>query len=86
MNIARVVDGTVVNIEVTSQEWIDAQDDPAVTFIPYTDDAPASIGGAWDGKAFTAPDTADPIAAAYERGKVDGAAEQVALAAVALSE
>jgi hypothetical protein len=76
MNVARIIDGTVVNIEVAEQSWIDAQDDPNVTFVPYTDDAPTVIGATWDGKAFTAPDPGpDPIAAAYERGKVDGAAE-----------
>ena len=55
MNIARIVDGTVVNIEIASQEWLAAQDDPSVTFVPYTDDAPAYIGGTWDGTAFTPP-------------------------------
>lgn len=73
MNIARVVDGTVVNVEVADQEWIDAQDDPGVTFVPYEDDAPAVIGASWDGKEFNP--SADPIALAYERGKADGATQ-----------
>jgi hypothetical protein len=55
MNIARVVDGYVVNIEVADQEWIDAQDDPAVTFVPYIDDKPAYVGGTWDGTQFMPP-------------------------------
>jgi hypothetical protein len=83
MNITRIIDGTVINIEKADQEWIDGQDDPAA-FVAYTDDAPAIIGATWDGKAFTPPDRGpDPVAAAYERGKVDGAAEQVAAHAVA---
>ena len=69
MNIARIVNGTVINIEVAGQGWIDAQDDPTA-FVPYPDAAPAVIGAAWDGKAFTSAD-----AVAYERGKADGATE-----------
>jgi len=52
MNIARIINGTVVNIEVADQEWLDAQDDPDVTFVPYGDEAPAYIGGTWDGTTF----------------------------------
>ena len=55
MNIARIADGTVINIEVADQEWLDAQDDPAVLFVPYTDDAPARIGDTWDGTNFVPP-------------------------------
>jgi hypothetical protein len=80
MNIARIVNGTVINIESASQEWIDAQDDPDVTLVAYTDHAPAGIGATWDGKAFTAP--VDD----YARGKADGAAEQVALQAAPVAE
>ena len=54
MNIARIKDGTVINIEVAGQEWIDAQDDPSA-FVPYADDAPARIGDRWDGQAFSTP-------------------------------
>ena len=59
MNIARVVDGYVVNIEIADQEWLDAQDDPSL-FVPYTDDAPARIGDTWDGTNFVTP--AAPVA------------------------
>jgi hypothetical protein len=57
MNIARIIDGTVVNIEVASQEWLDAQTDPGVALVPYTDAAPAYIGGTWDGATFARPIT-----------------------------
>jgi hypothetical protein len=80
VNIARVIDGIVVNIEVASQEWLDAQDDPGIVFVPYTDADPAPTGGTWDGKTFTAPD-ADPIVPAYERGKADGASELLSMQA-----
>ena len=59
MNIARIADGTVINIEVADQEWIDAQDDPTA-FVPYTDEAPARIGDLWDGHAFTSPANPTP--------------------------
>ena len=79
MNIARIIDGIVVNIEVADQEWLDAQDDPDVTFVPFTDAEPAAMGGTWDGTVFAAPDVApDPVTVAYERGKADGAAELLA--------
>lgn len=46
----------------------------------HTGDTHPGRGAAWDGKKFTAPDPPpDPVAEAYERGKADGAAEQVAL-------
>jgi hypothetical protein len=40
----------------------------------------AGIGDVWDGTDFLAPDPA-PVAAAYERGKADGAAELLAMQA-----
>jgi hypothetical protein len=55
MNIARISNGIVINIEVADQEWIDAQEDPAVVFVAYSDDAPAFIGAAWDGTVFAPP-------------------------------
>lgn len=56
MNIARIKDGLVINIEVADQEWLDAQGDPDA-FVPYTDESPARIGDHWDGQAFAAPPT-----------------------------
>ncbi|MDO8308555.1 MAG: hypothetical protein Q7V58_09420 [Actinomycetota bacterium] len=47
MDIARIdkATGLVVNIECADQEWLDAHaDDPEYTFVPYTPEAPASIG------------------------------------------
>ena len=85
MNIARVVDGIVVNIEVASQEWVAAQDDPGVAFIEYTDANPAHIGLAFDSKTgvFAQPEHfPDAVAIAYELGKAHGAAEQAALQAL----
>jgi len=55
MNIARISNGIVINIEVADQEWLDAQDQTDVTFIPYTEEAPARIGDTWDGTVFVPP-------------------------------
>ena len=48
MNLARVRDGVVVNIEVADTEWLSAaqatKNDDSVELIEYTDDAPAHIG------------------------------------------
>lgn len=54
MNIARIDNGTVINIEVATEEWLDAQEDRSI-FVPYTDEAPARIGDTWDGHAFIPP-------------------------------
>lgn len=51
MDIARIdkATGLVVNIEVVDAEWLDAHaDDPEYLFVPYTEDAPASIGLSYD--------------------------------------
>lgn len=63
MNIARIKDGVVVNIEVASQEWIDAnQGVDGFTFAPYTDAEPVITGAAYDADAgFTRPESGDEI-------------------------
>lgn len=39
MNIARVIDGFVVNIEVADEEWVAAHDGiNGATFVPFGDD------------------------------------------------
>lgn len=49
MDIARIKDGVVVNIEVADQDWLDAHaGDPEFTFVPYTPDAPARVGDTHD--------------------------------------
>lgn len=48
LRIARIVGGTVVNIEMASQDWLDAQDDPAVTFVLDNPAAPAFVGLGYD--------------------------------------
>jgi hypothetical protein len=50
MDIARIVDGVVANLEVASLEWIEANADPEgrTVFVPYTADNPAVIGLGWD--------------------------------------
>lgn len=49
MNIARIVNGLVVNIEIADQEWIDAnQGVDGCTFVPYTDSNVAYIGLGWN--------------------------------------
>lgn len=49
MNIAKVIDGKVVNIEVASQEWIDANYPNAdgAIFVPIKDSETAHIGLSW---------------------------------------
>lgn len=50
MKVARVdrESGTIVNIEIADQAWVDANaDDPTFLFVPYTDE-PVIIGGAYD--------------------------------------
>ena len=51
MRIARIdrATGVVVNIECADQSWVDAHaDDPDYDFVTYPEDAPASIGHAYD--------------------------------------
>lgn len=52
MNIARIdaATGVVVNIEVGSLEWVEANADPdgPFLFVPYDDTNPAHIGLAWE--------------------------------------
>lgn len=59
LTVARVekLTGRVINIEVATQSWVDAQNDPALLFITYTNDAPAMIGGTWNGTIFLPPKT-----------------------------
>lgn len=63
MNIARIRDGVVTNVEVADQEWIDSnQDAGGFHFEPYTDEQPAHIGLAWsEADGFEQP-PADPAA------------------------
>lgn len=57
--IARIdkATGTVVNVEMAEQEWLDAHaDDPDYLFVPYTDAEPAIIGLGYDpGTGFEQP-------------------------------
>jgi hypothetical protein len=49
MNVARIIDGIVVNIEVADPAWIASNDDvDGVRIIPYTDEQPAYIGLGWN--------------------------------------
>ena len=49
MDIARIVNGLVVNIEIADQEWIDAnQGIDGFTFVAYTDANVAHIGLGWN--------------------------------------
>lgn len=52
MNIARIdaATGVVVNVELASLEWIEANADPdgPFLFVPYDDDTPAGIGDTWE--------------------------------------
>lgn len=62
MRIARIdaATSTVVNIEVGSLEWVEANADPngPFLFVPYDDDTPAGIGDAWEPiGGFTRPDS-----------------------------
>lgn len=61
IRVARVVDGRVMNVECATQEWLDAQTDPDVTFIPYTPVEPAAIGDAFDPatETFISPDAVE---------------------------
>jgi hypothetical protein len=62
MNMARVIDGVVTNIEVVSEEWLDLnQPNSDVLFVVYGDDNPAHIGLSWDQiNGFEQPIPIDP--------------------------
>lgn len=46
MNIARMKDGIVVNVESADANWIEANEGvDGFTFLSYSDDNPAAIGG-----------------------------------------
>jgi hypothetical protein len=47
MNIARIIDGIVENIEVADQEWLDIHQHANCVLVPYEDDNPAYIGLRW---------------------------------------
>lgn len=47
MNIARVKNGLIVNIEVADQQWIDAQPVGEFEFIPYTEGDLVVVGDAY---------------------------------------
>lgn len=47
LTIARIRNGVVVNIEMASQDWIDAYDGPDL-IVPYTADQPANVGLGYD--------------------------------------
>tara|TARA_B110000858_G_scaffold90866_1_gene105034 strand:- start:187 stop:480 length:294 start_codon:yes stop_codon:yes gene_type:complete len=63
MNIARVIDGVVVNLEVADAEWIDANTpspDGAI-FTPIPDGNPGHIGLGWsETDGFEQPPTPPP--------------------------
>lgn len=67
MNIARIRNGIVINIEVADQEWIDAnQGTDGCTFVEYTNEQPAHIGFGWteaNGFEQPPPDQLSPEAA-----------------------
>lgn len=49
MNIARIKDGIVVNLEVADAEWVAENDGiDGFTFIEYTDTQSAHIGLIWN--------------------------------------
>lgn len=61
MNLARVTDGIVVNIESAPDDWSGSQPDDGSLFVPYTDDAPARIGLAYDPESgFEQPIISEP--------------------------
>ena len=56
LRIARIIDGIVVNVEMASQDWLDAQDDPTVTFVEDDPAGSACIGLGYDpGTGFEQP-------------------------------
>lgn len=50
INVARIVDGIVVNIEVADQNWINANTTSSVIFVPVND-SPVSPGMSWDSES-----------------------------------
>lgn len=85
---ARIGKGGIVEA-LTGQAndyWIAQQAAAGITVVAYGPDNPAHVGLPYDAKtglfAQPAPEPApvDPIAAAYERGKADGAAEALGIA------
>ena len=50
MDIARIVDGVIVNIEVADVAWIEANTDPTgrTLFVPFDVDNPAIVGLGWE--------------------------------------
>lgn len=87
------IGGDGVVQELTGQAndyWIAQQNDAGDTIVAYDADNPAHVGLPYDPKTglFTQPDPdpdppIDAIAAAYERGKADGAAEILTMQAAA---
>lgn len=49
MNVARILNGIVINIEVADQEWFEANSvgSDGSILIPYTNEQPAYIGLSW---------------------------------------
>lgn len=47
MNIARIRNGIVVNIEVGDEQWIETATGDDV-LVPYTDEQPARVGLGWE--------------------------------------
>lgn len=49
MDVARIRDGIVVNIESASQEWLEANSNGGdFIFVPFTEENPAVIGLGWN--------------------------------------
>jgi hypothetical protein len=49
VNIARIDDGVVVNLEVVTQDWLDDNaDDPNFTFVAYIEGDYPTIGYGYD--------------------------------------
>jgi hypothetical protein len=53
MRYARIVNGTVINVEVWGEQPPAAD---GVTFVELAADSPVGIGHTWDGENFTAPE------------------------------
>jgi len=88
---ARIADdGTVTEMTgYANAYWIEQANANGDRIVAYTPENPAIVGLSFDAKTgvFAQPEpVTDPVAAAYERGKVDGATELLAMQAVSLSE
>ena len=60
MNIARVKDGVVINIEIADETWVAAnQGIDGYEFVPYDAASPAAPGYLWDGATFAPPPEPD---------------------------